>query len=185
MLRPRNHLPFWSAQPREPAPIPVAQGPGCWPAGSVRVIGGFAQVVRREHSKGAASGRGQALVPLKLRTGQSSACLQELEPSETTWPMSPQVERCCQANVKSLPVAPLLRLHSAGSDRLRSLGFGDLLLKHSPVSPLCSPCASAAAPSPGQGFLVAPADPGPPPPVPRRARGNNYCSDCQLTHLRN
>lgn len=85
-------------------------------------------------------------------------------PSATTWPMSPQSRACCQANVKSLPVAPSLWLRSAGVDRLRSLGSGDPLLKHSHRVQLCSPCASRCSPLPwlragggalpqGQGFL--------------------------------
>lgn len=49
----------WSAQPRGPAPIPVAQGPSFQSAVS-EVTCGFAVVVRREHSIGAAAGREQA-----------------------------------------------------------------------------------------------------------------------------
>lgn len=90
-------------------------------------------------------GEGAGSCPSEAQNaGPSSACLQELErPQKRPGQCHGGAERCCQANVKSLPVAPILRLHSAGWDRLRSLGFGDPLLKHSPRVPaplsLCLP----------------------------------------------
>lgn len=172
-LRPRNHLFCWSAQPREPAPMPGAQGPSFRPAGSVRSDwwlrpgGEMSTFQRRGLGEGAGSCPSEA-----QNSGPSSACLQELErPQQRPGQCHRRAQRRCQANVKSLPVAPSLWLRSAGVDRLRSLGSGDPLLKHSHRVPLCSPCASRCSPLPwlraglpgafGFEFYWAPADLGP------------------------
>nr|KAF6378704.1 hypothetical protein mMyoMyo1_009630 [Myotis myotis] len=102
-------------------------------------------------------GEGAGSCPSKLRTaGPSSACLQELErPQKRPGQCHRRAARCCQANVKSLPVAPSFWLCSAGLDRLRSLGFGDPLLKHSHRVPaLLSPCLLLQPPPLAQGLGV-------------------------------